>query len=143
MAGVAAMARAGAKVIIDDAFVGAAASQRRWREALGSLPVLWVGVRCDARVAASREIARGNRIPGMAAAQAAAVHDGVVYDIEVDSTHAEAMDCARTIAARVTGSWLSAPRASRQTLRGRREMSDPLGIVVMPVTQRRGYVLEV
>jgi chloramphenicol 3-O phosphotransferase len=107
MAGVAAMARAGARVIIDDAFIGAAASQQRWREALGSLPVLWVGVRCDAQVAASREIARGNRIPGMAAAQAEAVHDGVIYDMEVDTTHAEAMDCARTIAARLTDSRLS------------------------------------
>ena len=101
MEGVAAMARAGARVIVDDAFVGAAASQRRWREHLGSLPVLWVGVRCDSRVAAGREIARGDRTPGMAAAQAEAVHDGVVYDLEVDTTHAEALACARIIAARI------------------------------------------
>ena len=101
MEGVCAMARAGARVIVDDAFVGAAASQRRWREHLGSLPVLWVGVRCDSRVAAGREIARGDRTPGMAAAQAEAVHDGVVYDLEVDTTHAEALACARIIAARI------------------------------------------
>jgi chloramphenicol 3-O phosphotransferase len=37
----------------------------------------------------------------MAAAQAEVVHQGVVYDLEVDTTHAEAMDCARLIAARV------------------------------------------
>ena len=102
MAGVAAMARAGAKVIIDDVFVGASASQRRWQEHLGSLPVLWVGVRCDRPVAASREVARGNRPPGMAAAQAEAVHDGVVYDLEVDTTHTEALDCARIIAAQIS-----------------------------------------
>ena len=101
MEGVAAMARAGARVIVDDAFVGAAASQQRWREHLGSLPALWVGVRCDSQTAASREMARGDRIPGMAAAQAEAVHDGVVYDLEVDTTHAEALDCARIIAARI------------------------------------------
>jgi chloramphenicol 3-O phosphotransferase len=29
------------------------------------------------------------------------VHDGVVYDLEVDTTHAEALDCARIIAARI------------------------------------------
>jgi chloramphenicol 3-O phosphotransferase len=101
MTGVAAMARAGAKVIIDDAFVGAAASQRRWREALGSLPVLWVGVRCDGQVAAGREIARGDRPAGMATTQAESVHVGVAYDLEVDTTHAEALDCAQIIAARV------------------------------------------
>jgi chloramphenicol 3-O phosphotransferase len=43
--GVAAMARAGARVIVDEVFLGGAASQRRWQEALGELPVLWVGVR--------------------------------------------------------------------------------------------------
>lgn len=38
---------------------------------------------------------------GMAASQAEAVHQGVVYDLEVDTSHAEPLDCARTIAARV------------------------------------------
>jgi chloramphenicol 3-O phosphotransferase len=101
MTGVTAMARAGAKIIIDDAFVGAAASQRRWLDSLGSLPVLWVGVRCDGQVAAGREIARGDRPQGMAATQAEAVHNGVSYDLEVDTTHAEALECARIIAAHI------------------------------------------
>jgi chloramphenicol 3-O phosphotransferase len=99
--GIAAMARAGARVIVDEVFLGGAESQRRWREALGDLPVLWVGVRCDSSVAAEREAARGDRITGMAAAQADLVHRGVTYDLEVDTTHAEATACARTIAARV------------------------------------------
>jgi hypothetical protein len=33
--------------------------------------------------------------------------------------------------------------SATSAVRGRLEMSDPLGIVVMPVTQRRGYVLDV
>jgi chloramphenicol 3-O phosphotransferase len=37
----------------------------------------------------------------MAAAQAILVHQGVAYDVQVDTTHAEALDCARAIAARV------------------------------------------
>jgi chloramphenicol 3-O phosphotransferase len=37
----------------------------------------------------------------MAASQAEVVHQGVTYDLEVDTTHAEAMECARTIAAHV------------------------------------------
>ncbi|WP_042392912.1 chloramphenicol phosphotransferase CPT [Streptacidiphilus carbonis] len=101
VAGVAATVRAGARVIIDDVFLGGAASQQRWREALGELPVLWVGVRCDGVVAAGREVARGDRVRGMAAAQAEAVHKGVVYDLEVDTTRTESLECARSIAARV------------------------------------------
>lgn len=102
IAGVAAMAREGARVIVDEVFLGGAGSQRRWREALGELRVLWVGVRCDGAVAAGREVARGDRIIGMAASQATVVHQGVTYDLEVDTTHTESIDCARTIAERLT-----------------------------------------
>lgn len=99
MAGVAAMVHAGARVIIDDVFLGGAASQQRWQQALAGLDVLWVGVRCDVEVAAAREIARGDRIGGMAATQADLVHRGVHYDLEVDTTCTESLSCARTIAA--------------------------------------------
>jgi chloramphenicol 3-O phosphotransferase len=97
--GVAAMARAGARIVVDEVFLGGAASQQRWLDALGDLKVLWVGVRCDAEVAAGRELARGDRTPGMAASQAEMVHRGVLYDLEVDTTRTEAVECARTIAA--------------------------------------------
>jgi chloramphenicol 3-O phosphotransferase len=99
--GVAAMARAGAGVIVDEVFLGGAASQQRWQKALGGLDVLWVGVRCDSAVAAGREVARGDRVTGMAVSQAEVVHRGVVYDLEVDTTHAESLECARAIAAPV------------------------------------------
>ncbi|MFC1431771.1 chloramphenicol phosphotransferase CPT [Streptacidiphilus sp. N1-3] len=99
--GVAAMARAGARVVVDEVFLGGAESQRRWQRALGGLAVLWVGVRCDAAVAAGREVARGDRTIGMAASQAELVHRGVAYDLEVDTARAEAIACARAIAARV------------------------------------------
>ncbi|MFB9446803.1 chloramphenicol phosphotransferase CPT [Dactylosporangium vinaceum] len=100
MAGVAATARAGAGVIIDDVFLGGALTQRNWAAVLDGLGVLWVGVRCDAEVAAAREVARGDRAAGMARSQAELVHRGVRYDLEVDTTHREALDCARAIAAR-------------------------------------------
>lgn len=99
--GVAAMARAGARIVVDEVFLGGADSQKRWQQALGELRVLWVGVRCDAAVAAGREIARGDRTTGMARSQADVVHRGVVYDLEVDTSHAESVDCARIIAAHV------------------------------------------
>ena len=99
IAGVAAMAHAGARIIVDEVFLGRTASQQRWKAALDPLQVLWVGVRCEAAVAAGREVARGDRVIGMAASQAEAVHQDVVYDLQVDTTHTEALECARAIAA--------------------------------------------
>ncbi|MFC4071894.1 chloramphenicol phosphotransferase CPT [Actinoplanes subglobosus] len=99
--GVAAMARAGARIIIDDVFLDGRASQERLHGHLDGLEVLWVGVRCTPEAASAREFARGDRVPGMAALQAEKVHKGVMYDIEVDTTHAESLDCARVIAQHV------------------------------------------
>ena len=99
--GIAAMARAGARIIIDEVFLGGARSQQRWREGLDGLGVLWVGVRCDGEVAARRERERPDRIAGMARSQAAVVHRGVSYDLEVDTSQTGAQDCALAIAAHV------------------------------------------
>ncbi|MDH6519227.1 chloramphenicol 3-O phosphotransferase [Streptomyces sp. SAI-208] len=101
MAGLAATARAGARVLVDDVFLGGPRSQERWRGALAGLDVLWVGVRCEPAVAAAREIARGDRVHGMAEKQARIVHEGVHYDIEVDTTRTGSLDCAHTIATAV------------------------------------------
>lgn len=97
MAGIAATARAGAPVIVDDVFLGGAASQARWRTALSDLAVAWVGVRCDPDVAAQREARRPDREAGMAARQARQVHHGVVYDVVVDTSRTDAQVCARSI----------------------------------------------
>ncbi|MER6951367.1 chloramphenicol phosphotransferase CPT [Nonomuraea sp. NPDC000554] len=102
--GIASMARAGARVIIDDVLLGGAESQQEWQKVLGGLDVLWVGVRCDGAVAAQRERARGDRVLGMAEAQAEAVHDGMVYGLEVDTTRTESLACAKIIAAYTTAS---------------------------------------
>ncbi|MBO1414983.1 chloramphenicol phosphotransferase CPT [Streptomyces sp. FH025] len=98
--GVAAMARAGARIVVDEVFLGGAASQQRWRAALEGLDVLWVGVHCDPAVAAAREAARGDRVAGMASAQARSVHEGVSYDLLVDTSRSSSADCARIIAER-------------------------------------------
>lgn len=104
IAGLVAMARAGAHLVVDDVFLGGAGSQRRWLDALGDVPTLWVGVRCDPAVAARREAARGDRVAGMAALQADVVHQGVVYDLEVDTTDTGSADCARIITAHLRSS---------------------------------------
>ncbi|WP_093800191.1 chloramphenicol phosphotransferase CPT family protein [Streptomyces sp. Wb2n-11] len=97
--GVAEMARAGVRIVVDGVLLGGAASQDRWRTAPDGLGVLWIGVRCESAVAAGREVARGDRVPGTAAAQAELVHRGVVYDLEVGTTRTESLKCARVIAA--------------------------------------------
>jgi chloramphenicol 3-O phosphotransferase len=102
--GLVAMARAGAHIVVDDVFLGGAASQRRWLDALGDVPTLWVAVRCDPAVAEARETARGDRVAGMAAKQAVVVHQDVIYDLEVDTTSTGSADCARVIAAHLRSS---------------------------------------
>jgi chloramphenicol 3-O phosphotransferase len=96
--GLAVMARRGALLILDEVFLAGGAGQRRLRGLLGDLDVLWAGVHCDPRVAATREAARPDRVQGMATSQATVVHAGVVYDVEVDTTSCAVIDCARQIA---------------------------------------------
>ena len=106
--GVASIARAETGVIVDEVFLNGAGSQHRLRVALDGLRVLWIGVHCDPAIAAARESTRddrtdrkGDRHPGMAEAQADVVHDGIRYDLEVDTTATSAMECARAIQRRV------------------------------------------
>ncbi|MGZ0153349.1 chloramphenicol phosphotransferase CPT [Kribbella sp. WER1] len=97
-AGIAAMCRAGARAIVDDVFLGGTTSQQRWRDAAGDLQTVFVGVHCTPSIAAGRELARGNRTRGMAEQQAYAVHKGITYDIEVDTSNTESLTCAHQIA---------------------------------------------
>ncbi|NHC12535.1 chloramphenicol phosphotransferase CPT family protein [Motilibacter deserti] len=97
MAGVAATARAGADLLVDDVFLGGVESQQRWRRALAGLDVVWVGVRCAPDVAERREAARPDRPGGMARSQALRVHHGVSYDVEVDTTATAARACAEHV----------------------------------------------
>lgn len=96
--GLAVMASRGAFLILDEVFLAGGAAQKRLQTLLGHLDVLWVGVHCDPMVAANREAGRPDRVRGMAMTQAIAVHAGVVYDVEVDTTDRSAVTCARRIA---------------------------------------------
>lgn len=104
MAGLAAMARAGTGVIVDDIFLSGSASQERLRAGLHGLQVVWVGVRCDPYVAAERETRRRDRTAGMAASQAKVVHQGVVYDVEVDTSSSSPMQSAQAVLEVINGS---------------------------------------
>jgi chloramphenicol 3-O phosphotransferase len=100
--GVAAIATSGTGVIIDEVFLGGGESQKRLHAALRDLGVIWVGVKCDLEVARTREASRPDRVPGMAEFQATVVHEGVVYDVTVDTTHASAESCATEILSRMS-----------------------------------------
>ena len=82
---VAALARSGVDVLIDDLTLDGLVDQQRWNNALDGLDVCWVGVRCAPQIAAEREARRATRLPGIARHQAESVHAGVHYDVEIDT----------------------------------------------------------
>ena len=100
-AGVAAIVANGTSVIVDEVLLGGREGQERLQRAFGGLGVLWVGVMCDREVAEAREALRPDRVPGMAESQAAVVHEGVMYDMTVDTSHASPESCAAMIFSRV------------------------------------------
>lgn len=95
--GLAAMAEAGTGVIMDEVFLDGGTSQARLARILAGLSVVWVGVGCDPDVAEARELDRGDRVQGMARDQALRVHEGVHYDLAVDTTTGGPEDCAKVI----------------------------------------------
>ena len=101
--GVAAMATAGAHLLVEDNFISGPVAQERWRAALRGIAVGWVGVRCAPDVASAREAARGDRMIGMAAIQAEAVHRGIAYDLVVDTSATRPDALARVVRAHFCG----------------------------------------
>ncbi len=71
--------------------------KQRLANALEKISTLWIGVHCRLDIAVNREANRPDRITGMAASQASAVHRGVKYDLEIDTTDRTPSNCARDI----------------------------------------------
>ena len=94
-----ALVRAGGNVILDDVFLEGSTDQARWRQTLGGAQQTWVGVCCDLDVAVAREQARGDRMPNLARFQAEVIHEGVEYDVVVDTTHRSPEDAASIVIA--------------------------------------------
>jgi chloramphenicol 3-O phosphotransferase len=93
---VAGMAQAGNDIVVDYVL------SEEWRlldclAVLDGLDVVFVGVRCSVQELARRELARGDREAGQAAAQVRQVHSYGSYDIECDTTTASPLDCALSI----------------------------------------------
>jgi chloramphenicol 3-O phosphotransferase len=97
LVGLAAIAESGTRLILDEVFLDGGTSQERVRQALAGRRVAWVGVTCDVAVAMQRELDRGDRVVGMVERQSKIVHDGVHYDLVVDTTSRPASELARQI----------------------------------------------
>ena len=95
--GIAAIVASGVGVIVDEVFLDGAAAEERVQSALAGVGVLWVGVTCDPDVARAREALRPDRVTGQFDSQAYVVHDGVTYDLVVDTSEATSDSCAATI----------------------------------------------
>lgn len=96
--GLAAMAAAGAHMILDEVFLSGSAGQERLRSIFNDAEIFWVGVQCAPDVATSRERQRSDRVAGMAKLQAQSVHIDVAYDVEIDTSDRPPKECARVIA---------------------------------------------
>ena len=92
---VAAVARAGINVIVDEVLFGED-DWKAWQQQLGGLDVLWVAVMADRDVVEQRERDRSDRMVGLARSQHEAVHRHVAYDVRVDTA---VMDPAAAAAA--------------------------------------------
>ena len=85
-AGVAAAARVGLNVLVDEVVIDKT-SWDDWGVALAGLEVVWVGIRCSAEVAEERNRVRGDRFLGLARAQTTTAHLHTHYDFEIDTTN--------------------------------------------------------
>ena len=78
-------ARAGSNVVSDDVFFDRAWAGD-WAAALDGIDAWLVGLHCSDDELERRERGRGDREPGEARAEAAAIHEGMPYDLELDSS---------------------------------------------------------
>ena len=81
---VGAMARAGVNVIVDDVQLRDV-EWDMWQQATAGLDVTWVQVRIDLDVLVARELARADRVLGMAHWQYDKVHRNPTYDVTIDT----------------------------------------------------------
>ena len=73
--------------------------QAEWRSCLKDVPHIFIGVHCDLATLERREQERGNREIGLARGHFVDVHNGVRYDVEVDSARLTVEEAADEIAA--------------------------------------------
>jgi chloramphenicol 3-O phosphotransferase len=96
--GLAAIAASGTRLILDEVFLDGGRSQDRFRHVFAARRIAWISVTCDNDVAVQRERDRGDRVVGASEKQSSLVHDGVDYDLVVDTTVLTPQELAQWIA---------------------------------------------
>lgn len=94
---VVAMAGEGNNLILDEVMTVAEAAE--YRRLLDGFDLTLVGVFASLDVLEERERRRGDRMVGLARQQHARIHEGVTYDLKIDTTHDTAQACAEKIKA--------------------------------------------
>lgn len=95
-----ALANAGNRLIVDHVL-----QDRAWAQDLATVvngPVLVIGLRAPLDVLEERERVRGDRMPGLAAAQVEVVHGHFSYDLEFDTAVTSSAELARQVSDRAT-----------------------------------------
>ena len=95
---IAAFAADGNDVVVDDLLLEPS-FLTDYLDVLEGIDVLFVGVRCDLDTIERREAGRPGRFPGTAAVHHTRVHEGCLYDIEVDTAVMTPRECAGAILA--------------------------------------------
>ncbi|ESW66161.1 chloramphenicol phosphotransferase [Mesorhizobium sp. M1148] len=92
---IAAMAGQGNNLIVDDVIFNDEIAEHRML--LSGFDLHLVGVMAPLEVLGAREAARADRLPGLARWQYGRVHNGIDYDLEVDTSRLTPLECARRI----------------------------------------------
>ncbi|MBM3547870.1 MAG: hypothetical protein FJX54_13035 [Alphaproteobacteria bacterium] len=92
------MAASGNNLIVDDVMPGDGMAE--YEALLADFTLHRVGVFASLEVLEERERSRGDRLIGLARWQFPRVHKGLTYDLEIDTSDAAPLDCARRIKAR-------------------------------------------
>jgi len=92
---IAAMAGQGNNLVVDDVMLGD--ERAEYARLLSGFAVFWVGVFAPLDVLEARERERGDRLIGLARWQYDRVHKDARYDLDVDTSVATPMECARLI----------------------------------------------
>ena len=94
------MSRSGVDLVIDHVLLDETI-RRQARDILRE--AFWVGITCDVDELVRRESARGDRYTGFASGSSAVVHEGMTYDLVVDTTGTPSDVLAAQIIDAVTG----------------------------------------
>ncbi len=92
------VSEAGLDQVIDHVLLDAATRDDAL-EVLTGPDVLWVGVYCNVEELVRRELERGDRFPGFASGTWAQVHEGMTYDLSLDTTTSTTDACAAKVLA--------------------------------------------